>query len=98
NPSKSELLPSQFLGFWDLYHKRSPGRGLQRLLVSEMETQLAALQEKRSDNNPYVKSRLRSIKGKHAGAWLTTLPLSPMLTLSDAHFRVACRLRLGLPP
>ena len=98
NPFKSELLPPNFLGFWDFYHKQSPGRGLQKLLVSKMESELAAGQVIRSDGNPQEKSRLRSIKGKHAGAWLTTLPLSPMLTLSDAHFRVACRLRLGLPP
>jgi len=98
NPFKSDLLPPNFLGFWDFYHKKSPGRGLQRLLVAKMESQLAADQMKRSDSSPQEKSRLRSIKGKHAGAWLTTLPLSPMLNLSDAHFRVACRLRLGLPP
>src|ERR1700722_12323299 len=45
-----------------------------------------------------TKARLRSTRGKGAGAWLTTLPITSALTLSDVHFGFASRLRLGLPP
>ena len=98
NPLEDDLLPLSPSGFWELYGKKSPGSGLQRLLVSEIESNLAADLMIQADKDNMAKARLRSIKGKKAGAWLSTLPTTPALTLSDLHFRVASRLRLGLPP
>eukprot|EP00456_Euglypha_rotunda_P049757 TRINITY_DN3993_c0_g2_i4.p1 TRINITY_DN3993_c0_g2~~TRINITY_DN3993_c0_g2_i4.p1 ORF type:complete len:427 (-),score=23.61 TRINITY_DN3993_c0_g2_i4:53-1333(-) len=66
--------------------------------MTEIESNVAAELLIKSGKNHMTKARLRSIRGKQAGAWLTALPTTPALTLSDLHFRVASRLRLGLPP
>ena len=97
-PLKDDLLPLNYKGYWQFYGTKSPGRGLQRLLSSTIESSMAASLLTKADKDFRTKARLRSTRGKGAGAWLTTLPVTPALTLSDAHFRVACRLRLGLPP
>ena len=97
-PLKEDLLPLHPFGFWEFYGKKSPGSGLQKLLSAQMEAHVASEMLIRADKSKMEKARLRSIRGKQAGAWLSTLPTSPALTLSDQHFRVASRLRLGLPP
>jgi len=45
-----------------------------------------------------VAQRLQSSAAPNAGAWLTVIPSSSELTLTDQEFRAACRLRLGLVP
>lgn len=45
-----------------------------------------------------TRARLLSNSAKNAGSWITTLPFTKELTISDVNFRLAVRLRLGLPP
>ena len=42
-------------------------------------------------------ARFCSLQGKSAGAWLHALPTSYGFALNPCEFRLACRLRLGLP-
>ena len=42
-------------------------------------------------------ARFRSLQGKSAGAWLHALPTSYGFALNPCEFRLACRVRLGLP-
>ena len=42
-------------------------------------------------------ARLRSIRGKGAGAWLDSIPSSEKFALSSGNFVLAASLRLGLP-
>jgi len=44
------------------------------------------------------RARLLGCKVKNSGAWLSVYPATPSLTLYDAHYALAVRLRLGLPP
>ena len=97
-PLKNDLLPLNYQGYWQFYGAKSPGRGLQRLLSSVIESSLASTLLIKADKDLRAKARLRSTRCKGAGAWLTTLPVTSALTLSDGHFRIASRLRLGLPP
>ena len=51
-----------------------------------------------SSSDRTSRSRFLSLRGPYAGLWLLTPPSEPLLELHDAHFKVAVRLRLGLPP
>ena len=42
-------------------------------------------------------ARFRSLQGKSTGAWLHVLPTSYIFALNPREFRLACRVRLGLP-
>ena len=42
-------------------------------------------------------ARLRSLKGKGAGAWIISIPTSPSLPLNSGEYRLVGFLRLGLP-
>lgn len=84
--------------FWRWYGDYAASAGLQRLLVAEMENARAKRLLEEAEGDPLRISRLTGIRAKLAGTWLTILPTSPALSLKDNHFRVAARLRLGLPP
>ncbi len=45
-----------------------------------------------------VQARLRSLRVRGSALWLSSLPTSPRLTISDLHYRNAIRIRLGLLP
>ena len=42
-------------------------------------------------------ARLRSLKGKGAGAWISAIPTSTSLALNSSEYRLARSLRFGLP-
>jgi hypothetical protein len=94
----ADVFPEHPSDLWSWYGKTGAGPGLQRLLVAEIEDDRAArlLQDVHGDHLSIA--RLTGARSKLAGAWLTTLPVSRDHTLSDNHFRMAARLRLGLPP
>ena len=93
-----DLLPLAGRDFWHWYGESAACAGLQRLLVAEIENARADRLLKEAEGDPRQIALLVSIRAKLAGAWLTTLPSSPELILTNSHFRVASRLRLGLPP
>jgi hypothetical protein len=43
-------------------------------------------------------ARLQAITAKGAGDWIRTVPTLPSHILSDGHYQLAMRMRLGLPP
>jgi hypothetical protein len=45
-----------------------------------------------------AKAHLHSISAPHAHTWKMVHPISTLHTLTDAHYRIAARLNLGLPP
>ena len=63
-PLTKDLLPLNYAGFWEFYGKKSPGRGLQRLLSSEMEASKAAEMLIRADKDLPTKARLRAVRGR----------------------------------
>ena len=93
-----ELMPERGSDFWRWYGEYAGSAGLQRLLVAEMENARALRLLAEAEGDPMRVARLTGIKAKLAGTWLTTLPSSPQFQLRDNHFKVAARLRLGLPP
>ena len=55
-------------------------------------------QELRSnETNPTEVARMKAVSGPQSSDWLYAIPISGLgLKMDDAHFRVACGLRLGL--
>jgi hypothetical protein len=51
-----------------------------------------------TETNTRTLNRFVSITAPHAGAWINTIPSQNSLILSDSHYRIGCRLRLGLNP
>ena len=70
--------------------------------VSQLQKSLTALAEQRivaslgSSASKKYKTRLLSCRGPNAGAWISCSPSASRL-LSPDEFRLACRLRVGLP-
>ena len=91
-------IPSTAVGFWDFYGVAPPPPGLQRGLVGFIGKSLYSTELIKNDNDYCTRARLLSNSAKSAGLWLTTLPLTPELTVSDTNFRLGARFRLGLPP
>ena len=49
------------------------------------------------ETNPIDVARLRAVSGAHSSDWLNAMPIPGLgLKMDDAHFRIACGLRLGL--
>ena len=48
--------------------------------------------------NDVITARLHAIAAPKAGLWLTTIPMSSQLRITNEAFQNATRLRLGLPP
>ena len=93
-----DVFPKRSTDLWSWYGDVGAGRGLQKLLIAEVENNCAARLLQDSQGDPRTVARLTSAQSKLAGVWLTSLPVSKDQTLSDNHFRMAARLRLGLPP
>ena len=94
----ADVFPDRPTDLWTWYGQVGAGRGLQRLLVAELEDSRATGLLNDSQGDPHSVARLTSAQSKLAGVWLTTLPVSKDHSLGDNHFRMAARLRLGLPP
>ena len=93
-----DVFPEKPTDLWTWYGQVGAGRGLQRLLIAEVEDNRAARLFQESHGDPVTVARLTSVRSKLAGVWLNTYPVSRDHTLTDNHFRMAARLRLGLPP
>ena len=51
-----------------------------------------------NENNPIDVARIKAVSGAHSSDWLNAVPIPGLgLKMDDAHFRIACGLRLGLP-
>jgi len=96
--SRKALIPQTAIAFWDLYGAASPPPGLQRSLVGFIESNLYSAQLLKLDTNHVDRARLLSCSAKHAGIWLTTLPLTKEFTIPDINFRLSARFRLGIQP
>jgi hypothetical protein len=94
-PPSSPLLPPATPDFWVLYGNGK--RGLQKRLSQIIHT-LSYDDLRLKTRDPLAKARFIACGVKHSGSWLNTVPSSPELFLMDAHFALAVRLRLGLPP
>jgi hypothetical protein len=94
----SVVFPEKPTDLWTWYGQVGAGRGLQRLLVAEMEDHRAASLLQDSQGDPARVARLTGVQSKLAGVWLNTYPVSRDHTLTDNSFRTAARLRMGLPP
>jgi hypothetical protein len=70
---------------------------LQKVLVAAAETTAAGLVpslfQLAGDH-----ARWNSCKSKHSGAWMLAMPTESATSLPDEAYRIAARLRLGLPP
>ena len=62
------------------------------------KTQAESLSASQIDNAATTRdaSRLRSIQGKGAGAWLSSIPSSQRFALNSCNYRLASLLRLGM--
>jgi hypothetical protein len=58
----------------------------------------AALKASQESGDAVRESLLLSIAAIEANTWKRVIPSSPLHTLSDAQYRIAARLNLGLPP
>ena len=94
-PASSPLLPPTPRDFWVLYGNGK--RGLQKRLSQTTHT-LSYDKLRHDTRDPLAKARFIACGVKHSGSWLNTVPSSPELFVMDAHFALAVRLRLGLPP
>ena len=94
----ADVFPDKPTDLWTWYGKVGANRGLQKLLVAEVENERASRLLQEAQGDLYTVARLTGAQSKLAGVWLTTLPVSKDQFLSDNHFRMATRLRLGLPP
>ena len=56
----------------------------------------AAVLLKMFDRNSSDRARLTAVSAPFAGSWLTTPPIDPLFYLTDAHFSLASRIRLGV--
>jgi len=76
-----------------------PRRWYQRKLYNILrdEAMENLLADSHAGCTPEVVTAIKSAAAPRAGAWLTTLPSSPLLRLQDAHFIIASKLRLGVP-
>ena len=68
------------------------------ILVGSIEYDLYCTLLIQNDKSHVARARLLSNAAKNAGLWITTLPLSKELVISDTNFRLGARFRLGLPP
>ena len=91
----SEVLPETANGFWLSYERSVPPR-LQRAICSLIDQRVVA--EAFTSMSRTDKQRVVSCQANGSGSWLTVIPSSPDVSLTDAEFRYAVRHRLGLPP
>lgn len=91
-------LPNTAHGFWETTASSLPRelKHLQRGFTRFLEGAKVTAWARRL--TAFDRCRQHSLCGPHASAWLTALPTEPALTMSDAAFGAATRLRLGLPP
>jgi hypothetical protein len=73
-----------------------PVEHLQKVITMALE--LSLLEKLKSALSPSDCARLLSTAGKNAALWLTTVPSSHELEMTDAQFSLAVRHLLGLPP
>jgi hypothetical protein len=84
--SAADVFPDKPTDLWMWYGEVGAGRGLQKLLVAEVENERATRLLQDSQGDPRTVARLTGAQSKLAGVWLTTLPVSKDQTLSDNHF------------
>jgi hypothetical protein len=83
------------------HHKPSRALSLQRRLTQQAtkhQLKFAASELVNRWGETKAKAHLHSIAAPHAHTWKTVHPTSTLHILTDAQYRVAARLNLGLPP
>jgi hypothetical protein len=96
-PRKEEekQLPSNPSSFLDLFVEGG-ARGLQHAVLADIE--LSDFRSLLDAGTEEDRARLLSCSEPGSGAWITAVPSEQEYRMSDAGYRFAVRLRLGLPP
>ena len=105
--SKSKhLIPAstnEFLAFCNSKGKRSNYNAnatnphLQKLLSTAIKTKKVNAMKAAMKGNLVATARYNSVSSADSSRWLTVIPSQPEFQLSNAEYRSAARLRLGLP-
>ena len=96
--TRKALIPPTSTGFWDWYGPVRPDPGLQRSIVSFIEKRIFSAELISLDSDLQARTRRLCCSAKNAGIWMTTLPYTNELTISDGNYRLAARFWIGLPP
>ena len=91
------LIPQHPEDFCHWYAEGSEPR-LQQAICASVEDLSHTAMLQHVDTSLTSRQRMASCSAANAGAWLLALPSSRQLSLSDDDFRIASRIRLGLPP
>ena len=70
----ADIFPDSPSDLWSWYGQIGAGRGLQRLLVAEVEDSRASQLMQNAQGDLLSVARLTGAQSKLAGTWLTTLP------------------------
>ena len=89
-------VPHNLAKFWGNFSSHTPGTRLQSAVCSLLES--ISLEHTKNNLPLHDIQRLVSAAGKFAGVWLSVVPTSIDLQLSDQQMCIASRIRLGLPP
>jgi hypothetical protein len=97
--SLTTLLPSpqQPLSSWAFYASDEHDADKLQKAITAVHESTAAL-DLLTQGTASDRARLLSCQGKFSGAWLTALPMDSSTRISSFDYRLAMRLRLGLPP
>ncbi len=82
--------------FWNDFENASCPTGTQRLMMAVINRARfqALLQE--YPRNSIARARLTAVTAPFSGSWLTSPPIDRLFYLSDIHFALASRIRLGV--
>jgi hypothetical protein len=97
-PFDNKPVPPLPTDFWTSFASECALPGTQRLIMKSIyNTQYTALlSDSKSPSPDYA--RIVSVSQPSSGLWLTSLPFHPSLSISNGHFSIASRIRLGLTP
>ena len=96
-----ELLPKTAAEAFDLYdgeEGQKRAKGLQKALTTLWEDKVHASMLADPAISREQKASILSTSSPGAGAWVTAIPTSRTSHLSNKHYAVAARLRIGLSP
>lgn len=96
-PGDHKLVPASMAAFWRLYAVQGMAKKLQSALSAQVELRAAQILTNGPATSRADRQRLASCASRNAGAWITVVPTSSEVRLSDTEYRQAMRLRLGLP-
>ena len=94
-PVGEDALPADVEAFWASGGGVPDDVRLQSVLSGLLDEKV--VEKMKNKMSRAEQQRLTSSASKYAATWLTTIPSSHNLKLSDSHMGIAARLRLGLP-